>query len=326
MKKLVGNMMLVICLMSLSCSEADGGENRFKERMAGSAEFVNGILYVMGGMSLSSNLDSVGAYNPSTQTWTAKASIPIPESLGSSVVFGNNIYMIGGRNENSVLSSVQKYSTVDDKWITCSKMPTARWSLMTCTAGDMIYAFGGISGLGNNRQALDTIEAYDPNDDQWKHIGKMPEPRQGAAIAGIEDTIYVISGKIASYVERTSGDQITSNVNCFNIKTKEWKKIQDIPTGRTGAKAIVAYDQIFIVGGVSRDGGFPTQIDIFNPRTNKWTAGPQLSLGRSGHMCTFIDGFIYVLGGTSKSYGSSKITLSNSIDKISISEYAKSNL
>ena len=316
-KKIVG-VGIIFCLLLLGCSEQKQGTTRFTKRMAGSAESVNGILYVVGGMTLSANLPDVGAYDPSAKAWTPKTSIPTPRSLGASVVFENDIYVIGGRKENAILSTVEKYSTIENKWLSAASMPTARWSLMTCSADGKIYAFGGISGIGNNRRALDIVEAYDPNSNSWQSVGKMPEPRQGAAIAEVNGLIYVISGKIASYVEATTSDQITEHVDSFNPKTKAWKRVHDIPTGRVGARAVVANGLIFVVGGIAKSGEFPEQIDVFDPRSNQWSVGPRLSSGRSGHMCALAGDSIVVFGGSSVSYGGGRPSINGSMETVSI--------
>jgi len=320
MRTHVSIVVLVLCLLLSGCGDSKQGDKRFTERMAGSAESVNGILYVMGGMSLSANLTDVGAYDPSAKTWTPKPSIPTPRSLAASVVFENDIYVIGGRKENAVLSTAEKYITTENKWLPRASMPTARWSLMACKAGDKLYAFGGVSGIGNNRRALDIVEAYDPKRDSWQPVGKMPEARQGAAIAAVNGVIYVISGKIASYVEATTGDQITEHVDSFDPKTNAWTRVQDIPTGRVGARAVVAKGLIFVVGGIAKSGEFPAQIEVFDPRSNEWSAGPRLSFGRSGHMCALVGDSIVVFGGSSVRYGSGRPSISGSMETVSISE------
>jgi N-acetylneuraminic acid mutarotase len=326
MRKQIVGLGIVFYLFLVGCTDGQQGTTRqdnkkFTERMAGSAESVNGVLYVMGGMSLSANLPDVGAYDPSRKSWTPKTAIPTPRSLGASVVLGNDIYVIGGRNETAVLSTVEKYSTTENKWSSAAPMPTARWSLMTCPAGGKIYAFGGLSGLGNSRRALNIVEAYDPNNNSWESIGNMSEARQGAAIAEVNGLIYVISGKIASYVEATTSEQITEHVDSFDPKMRAWKRLQDIPTGRVGARAVVANNLIFVVGGIAKSGEFPTQTDVFDPSSNQWSAGPHLSSGRSAHMSALVGDSIIVFGGTSVAYGGGRPSINGAMETVSVASY-----
>lgn len=312
---------VVLCLLLSGCGEGSQ-DRRSTHRMAGCAECVNDTVYVMGGMTLRKTLADVGAYDPATKIWNSRRAIPTSRLLAASAVHGKDLYVIGGRNERGVLSTVERYITTEDKWARCALMPTARWSLMASESGDRIYAFGGISGTGNSRRALDVVEVYDPNTDSWQTIGRMPEPRQGAAVAAVNGLIYIISGKIASYVETPASDQIiTEDVDCFDPKTKTWTRAQDIPTGRVGAKAVVYKGEIYVVGGIAKGGGFPVQVDVFDPRSNQWSDGPRLSSGRSAHMCALAGDLIIVFGGSSVRYGSGRQSISDRMETVSISEY-----
>lgn len=318
MRKQIIGLGIAFVLFLSGCSDRQQGTKRFIERMAGSAESVDGVLYVMGGSTPSANLPDVGAYDVSTETWTPKAAIATPRSLGASVVFENDIYVIGGLNESGVLSTVERYSITENKWFPAAPMPTARWSLVACRVDDKLYAFGGLSGIANRRRALDIVEAYDPGSNSWQFVDRMPERRQGLAIAAVNGLIYVISGKIASYVEATTSDPITERVDSFDPKTKAWNRVQDIPTGRVGAKAVVAKGLIFVVGGIAKGGAFPTQIDVFDPSSNQWSAGPRLSSGRSGHMCGLLGDSIVVFGGTSVR---GSLSINGSMETVSIAGY-----
>jgi N-acetylneuraminic acid mutarotase len=318
-----------LCLFGLAWNEArpqgttSPGAAKFTERMSGAAESINGLLYVAGGMSLTENVSDVGSYDPQKKSWTPQRPIPSPRSLCASTAFGNEFFILGGRYLNSVLATVEKFAPAENKWTACAPMPTARWSLMTVAAGGKIYALGGISGVGNNRRALGVVEAYDPKADRWEPVGKMPGPRQGAAIAAVDGMIYVLSGKIASYVEATANDQITERVDAFDPKTKAWSRVQDIPTGRAGARAVVAGGLVFVVGGIAKTGEFPTRIDVFNPAANKWTVGPDLPSGRSGHMCALVGDFLIVFGGSASGSTGGMPTLNGRVDAISISGFMK---
>lgn len=151
----------------------------------------------------------------------------------------------------------------------------------------------------------------------------MPERRHGAAVAALDERVYVISGKIAAWPESSASERITERVDCLNPTTKTWSRLTDIPTGRVGAKAIVAHGLIFVVGGIGRSGEFPTAIDVFDPRSNEWRAGPVLARGRSGHMCAIVDEQIIVLGGGTVAYGAGKPSICTATELVSVFGYPK---
>ncbi len=315
------SVLIAFFLLTVACGDLSHGDEKFTKRMVGCAESVNGILYVMGGTNLYNDLADVGAYDPSSKTWSAKSSLPLPRSACVSAVLRNDIYLIGGLNKSGVLSDIQKYNTNDDTWLTCAPIPTPRWNFMACQAGNKIYTFGGISGRGTNRNATDVIETYDPIDDSWQQTGSMPGARQSAAIAVVNELIYIISGKIATYHESTKGEQITQRVDCYDPINNTWITVTDIPTGRVSAKAVVAKDKIYVVGGMDKTGKLPTQIDVFDPQTNQWSSSTQLTTGRSGHMCALVKDSIILFGGTSDRYkGGQRPQISSHVETIAIHE------
>lgn len=310
-----------ICVALFAFNEALAADVKsFTGRIAGSAEVVNGTLYVLGGASLRQSLPDVGAYNPVTGIWTRKVSIPTPRVSAASAVIGSDIYIVGGRNGNNVLSSVERYSTSENKWVAKAPMPTARWSLTASVVDGKLYVFGGIAGTGNNRRVLDVVEVYDPESNSWESLGKMPEARQGIDSTVVDGRVYIISGKIASYVEPPADNPITRRVDAFDPQSREWKQMANLPTGRVGATTVVTNNLIYVVGGIAVGGDFPREIAVFNPKVNQWSAGPSLATGRSGHMCGLIGNSIYVLGGSSTRYGSGQPTISNTMEIIPITK------
>lgn len=316
-EKIIRLRIIIICLsiifLQLACGQRDP-----TERISANAESLNGVIYLIAGMTLSQNLSTVSAYIPITNTWESKNPIPTARVTAASVVLKDVIYVVGGRNGNSVLTTLEKYKPQENTWISGKGMPTPRWSLMAAEVDGRLYAIGGISGIGNNRKTLDTIEVYHPDTDTWEMAGSMPQPRHSAAIAVVDKCIYIISGKTAAYTEATDSEPITERVDCFDPVSNTWREVKSIPIGRTGSRAVVFNEHIYVVGGIAKNGEFPITIDVYDPKSDKWEVGPKLKKGRSGHACAVLENTLYIIGGSTVRYGSGTPTICKGLEILTL--------
>ncbi|GAG26877.1 unnamed protein product, partial [marine sediment metagenome] len=60
------------------------------------ASAVNGIIYVIGGVSGFTVFSTVEAYDPATDTWTTKADMPTRRCFHPTSAINGKIYAIGG--------------------------------------------------------------------------------------------------------------------------------------------------------------------------------------------------------------------------------------
>ena len=89
-------------------------------RGASTANFINGLLYVTGGVDSENTLASTLVYNPSLDQWTEKTPMPTAREHLTSSVVNDKLYVIGGRI-NGMASNVdvnEVYDPVNDKWTT----------------------------------------------------------------------------------------------------------------------------------------------------------------------------------------------------------------
>jgi hypothetical protein len=59
---------------------------------------VNGILYAVGGATAASTVNTVEAYDPTTNTWTTKAPMPTARRSLRIGVLNSVLYAIGGQH------------------------------------------------------------------------------------------------------------------------------------------------------------------------------------------------------------------------------------
>jgi len=181
------------------------------------ANVVNGKIYLIGGNTFNtlawpvlSNKTEV--YDPSTDLWTTKASIPNFEGLGfadiASAAVNNKIYVIGGE-EQAITDLNQIYDPETDTWSSGTSMPTAvEGPAAGATTG--VFAPKRIHVL-----SMDLHHVYDPETDVWSTGTQMPTPRRHLGVAVINDRLYAIIIRSDGSVVGTDKIQRDGNVYTF---------------------------------------------------------------------------------------------------------------
>ena len=161
----------------------------------------DGLIYAMGGynyedpMPEGHPLSSVEAYDPATDTWTTKASLPNLR-LWMGVTTGlSTAYIIGGGNGITYLNVVEEATGLDPS---------------------KIYVFGGGETYGNNGPPVykDTW-IYDPETDTWATGKSMPTARreQGSIV------VFLCARITGTVFDEETGDPVEgANVTADGIK------------------------------------------------------------------------------------------------------------
>ncbi|MDA3893345.1 MAG: hypothetical protein PF517_16910 [Salinivirgaceae bacterium] len=134
-------------------------------RTGHTSSVVNNKIYVIGGWNGSEKLKTVSEYDPLTDIWTEKASMPSSLCFLKSSVVNEKIYTVGGWNWESELSSnsVSEYSPKTDTWIEKTPMLSPRSEAGCCQIDGKIYVISGF----NHGIWLNSVEVYNPtNDDE----------------------------------------------------------------------------------------------------------------------------------------------------------------
>ena len=186
-------------------------------RMAAVAAEVDGKIYVLGGASVhpGAKLVSLGpkvphqslntneVYDPATNTWQPRMSMPTPRNHAAAGVVGDKIYVIGGRLASAYASTgsntdvVEVYDPAANTWGAAGlRMPTARSGMGYATFGDRILIAGGEIFDRHMFAAVRAVEAYLPATNQWTELPIMPSARHGVSVAVIGNRLYVVGGHL----------------------------------------------------------------------------------------------------------------------------------
>ena len=134
----------------------------------GVARVIDGKLYVAGGVTY---YDDVGpmtprawahldVYDPTTNTWISKASMPHARFGAVSGALDGKLYVAGGwTGQGSPVATLELYNPLTNTWSSRVDMPTARGSAAGATAGGKLHVLGGIA---DNQTVVNKNESYSP--------------------------------------------------------------------------------------------------------------------------------------------------------------------
>jgi N-acetylneuraminic acid mutarotase len=215
---------------------------------------VENKIYTIGGDSgnwttgrIITNINEI--YDPATDTWETKTSMPTPRYALEAHLVNGKIYLIGG---NSIVNEV--YDPVTDSWTTKTPIPIGVGYYASAVVDNKIYIIGGAVGLSHN-------QIYDTETDTWSSGASLPTGVDSAAAgvtAGVTDTqrIFVIGGK-------ENLDAVNLN-QVYDPETNTWVAGPWLPTARYGLGVAVLNDSLYAIGG--REGWFGSPISAANER------------------------------------------------------------
>jgi N-acetylneuraminic acid mutarotase len=259
---------------------------------------VDGQIYIMGGLGKTKKME---AYDPSTDTWSAKASTLRPRARSSASSVNGKIYAMGGNISSGTDSYafVDEYDPETDTWTEKASMLTPRDSLFSAVVGGKIYAMGGLQWDGDTRSGVtvNNVEAYDPATDTWLPRAPMPTSKSLAVAAVVNDKIYVIGGMSKAL------SAVTTSVHEYDPSTDTWTAKASLPAKRTWAAAVMRDGLIYVFGGADNyDEPASSSVFVYDPAADSWTEREEMPFERWAMSAGLVDGKVYLIGGSEKPY------------------------
>lgn len=141
-------------------------------------------------------------YDPATNTWETKASMPTARYGMTISVVDDKFYLIGGTKEGSntrlAIDVNEVYDPVTDSWTTKADIPNeiSGYRLTSAVADSKIYCIKSNSWIVNPKR----INVYDPVNDDWSVKANSPLNQScPTAVATVGDSavrIYVFDGSV----------------------------------------------------------------------------------------------------------------------------------
>jgi N-acetylneuraminic acid mutarotase len=193
------------------------------------ANVVNDKIYVISGgkpagLSITDPSEATYVYDPTTDSWSTMAPIPTPVDGYASAILDNKIYIIGGGTATGMMENatniVQIFNPQTNKWTNGTSMPTGVYKAGACSTsgifapkriyvvgGNLYYNTGGI--LAPTFPGSDLNQVYDPNTGNWSSAAALPESRWLVPLVNVNDTLYAVGGRNASFVTTYVDTQTT---------------------------------------------------------------------------------------------------------------------
>jgi hypothetical protein len=215
-------------------------------------------IYCMGGITGDVNSPEITGitevYDPNTDTWESKSSMPTPRADLSANIVGDAVYLIGGKQQIGIDPFFQEvninelYFPENDTWINRSPMFIPVFGYSSVVVEENIYIFGGARQFdeGGSSTPIRSNQMYDPRIDAWRNLAIMPNPKSHAASG-------VTKGETAPVLVYSIGgiDQagISDTNYAYNIETNNWTEASPIPTPRANLDVVEVNDVFFAIGG-----------------------------------------------------------------------------
>ena len=265
-------------------------------------------------------------YDPATDKWTKKKSMPRPAHHAALAAANGKIYVMGGfvpPEDTPIpvggawqpIDDAWEYDPAADSWKSLAPLPGKRGSAVAVEVGGKIYVIGGATTVEGSKdpfftffgpsRVLSTNDVYDPATNKWESRKPMSVARNHAFGGAVNGKIYVIGGRTGHgfILSATNTDVVEE----YNPVSDTWSAPKErMPTPRSGGGWGTDGRRIYVAGGevTTKElvGAFRA-IEAYDPATNSWMTLPSMPMPRHGVAGAVIGNRFHLVSGMIQSAG-----------------------
>ena len=249
---------------------------------------LDGKVYVVGGTDASGVLASMEVYDPATNTWSAKASMPSAKGSPGAAVANGRIYVFGGDTQ------VYEYDPATNSWATKAPLPVTPGGVAVAAISGNIYV--AFNTAANTRPKL---YRYDPFQNIWEQRQEHPDVRTIVSLGISNGMIYAVGGW---FPNQTPAEP--TRVDRYDPSNDQWttNAIPPLTVRRThlGATLPTVDGKMYVIGGWDGYSAL-TSVEVYDPWTNSWSSETALPSARYAMAYASVGYRIYALGGSTGS-------------------------
>jgi len=278
---------------------------------------VDGKIYAIGGSTASGSYPPdifyggfVGTneeYDPETDTWTYKASMPTPRDYFAIAAYGNKIYCIGGAIgftvdewglfHSYIASGVNEvYDTVSNTWETKTPMPDVAMKCQAHVVNGKIYVM-----------AVSSPYVYDPENDSWSIKTRMPKPYpESSTVSAVVDNKIIVTFEFKTFNSSTFFEYSEQKVLIYDTETDSWNGGKSGTTIVKGGAAVAttgvnAPQKVYVLGLVAGQARPLSATQVYDPKTDSWGTAAAMPTHRTDFGIAVVDDIFYAIGGYPRS-------------------------
>jgi N-acetylneuraminic acid mutarotase len=245
-----------------------------------------GRVYAMGGRGQYSpytDFATVEAYDPPSDTWSARAPLPVAGGGIEAAVLEGRIHVLGAGGTGHHV-----YDPGTDTWSTAASLPETRTSAGVAAANGCVYVAGGSTGSWPFR---DTLYIYDSVTSAWTSGAVLPAAQIGHASAALGGRIYVVGGY--------DGLDSVNTVFCYDPVSNTWSGRAAMGQPRDGLGLTVHAGKMVAAGGTWNTGTSSNDLsscEEYDPYLNTWRSLPSMPVAMSSCGAAAWNGKVYAVG------------------------------
>ncbi len=255
---------------------------------------VDGKVYVVGGFDTSGPVATMESYDPATDRWTPRASLPAPLHHVNVAAVDSKLYVVGGLTGASFTASgvTLVYDPALDSWTPLTSMPagTERGASGVAVLDGRIVVAGGLRGV-----SVTDASVFDPQTNAWSPLHPLEVARDHLGATTVDGRVYAVTG-------RTQG-VLKAALEVLDAASGTWSRRADIPTARGGVAAAELSGRLVVLGGegnAADPAGVFHQTESYLPSADAWQTQTPMLTARHGIGAAAVGSSLFVPGGATR--------------------------
>jgi serine/threonine protein kinase/N-acetylneuraminic acid mutarotase len=248
---------------------------------------LDGKIWIAGGMSHGTTLQTVQTYDPQTGAWQSQPPLPIPLHHATAATYRDEVVVIGGASEELAQASNKVFALRGGSWEELPSLAYARAGAAAAVVGDKLVVVGG----QNEKKLVPQTEIFDG--ESWTQAADLPTPREHLAAVSDGVYVYTVGGRFLS------ADKNSAAFERFDPESGEWVKLVDMTTPRGSYGAAYIDGRIVVVGGEEPTRVLST-VEMYDIADSKWTTLAPIPTPRHGEVVAAVGNTVYCIGGANR--------------------------